>query len=79
MFIVWIKYFSWPSLCCSVFYFIFSPPPLTPQAHSLSFSLFGGTLAQGEIGSEKQRGSEREQVWLMLRQFFGMSLCPESP
>lgn len=29
------------------------------------------------MGSEKQRGTEREQVWLMLRKFFGMFLCPE--
>lgn len=79
MFIVWIKYFSWPSLCCSVFYFIF-PPPLDTPKHIHFPSLFLEALwHKEEISSEKQRGTEREQVWLMFRKFFEMFLCPEPP
>lgn len=36
MFIVWIKYFSWPPLCCSVsffFFFSFSPPQHPKHIH----------------------------------------------
>lgn len=77
MFIVWIKYFSWPSLCCSVSFIslFFLPPPQHPK-HADFPSLFPEALQHARRKSAlKNTGRDREGTELATAQKFFFLGC----
>lgn len=78
MFIVWIKYFSWPSLCCSVSFIslFFLPPPQHPK-HADFPSLFPEALQHARRKSAlKNTGRDREGTELATAQKFFFFVMP---